>query len=240
MVYAMRKVIVKVIYDNRKENQELREGWGFSALIEANDRKILFDTGNDQEDFLSNAEKMHIPLAEITDVMFSHVHKDHTTGSLEILGRLHKNCSVYLPKGFPSKKIPRELHIQQVKDFQEIKKDIFSLVLKAGFFLYEQILILQMEKGLVAITGCAHPGIVNILKAAQDQLQKPIYFVLGGFHLFRKSSSFNEEVVKQFQTLGVKNVAPCHCTGDTTIALFEQAYLEHFHKMGAGSIIEII
>jgi 7,8-dihydropterin-6-yl-methyl-4-(beta-D-ribofuranosyl)aminobenzene 5'-phosphate synthase len=233
------KILVKIIYDNCKGDQNLQEGWGFSALIEANDRKILFDTGNNQEAFFSNVEKMNINLEEVTEVMFSHKHADHTTGCMEILGKLQKNCTVYLPKGFPSKKIPSDLNTQKVNAFLEIKRDIFSLVLRAGFFLYEQILLLQIEKGLVAVTGCAHPGIVNILKAAQKRLQKPDYFVLGGFHLFRKSCSISEDIVKQFQSLGVKKVAPCHCSGEKTIELFEHAYQQNFYKIGTGSIIEI-
>lgn len=234
----MKKVLAKIIYDNRTTSPNLQEGWGFSALIETAERKILFDTGHNQEVFFSNVEKMQIHLDEITDVIFSHKHVDHITGCLEILGKL-RNCDVYLPPGFPSKKIPKELKIQTVRDFLEIRRDTFSLVLRAGFFLYEQMLLLQIEKGLVVVTGCAHPGIINILKAAQNKLQKPLYFVLGGFHLFRKNCSTREEIVRQFQALEVKNVAPCHCSGDEIIEIFEHVYNKNFYKVGAGSIIEI-
>lgn len=234
----MNEMTIKIIYDNCKENEELQEGWGFSALIETERRKILFDTGKDPEAFYSNAKKMQIDLQQITDVVFSHKHNDHTAGCREILGKLKRDCRVYLPKGFPRKLIPRDMQILN-SDFQQIDDGIFSMVLKAGFFLYEQILIVQTEKGLLIVTGCAHPGITHILEAAKAKLNAPIYYVLGGFHLFRKSSSFTKKIVDQFIDLGVKKVAPCHCSGKQTIEQFKEAYEQNFHRVGTGSVLKI-
>lgn len=230
-------MIIKVIYDNCKESQDLQEGWGFSALIEISDRKILFDTGNDQKVFFSNAKKMKISLAEVTDVVFSHKHKDHVTGCKEILENLKENSRVYVPKGFPIKKIPSHLQLQKVEDFVEIDENIFSMVLKGGLFLYEQFLILQTQKGLVIITGCAHPGIITIIKAAQKKMKKTIYFVLGGFHLFNKNAQFTKQIVSEFESLQVEKVAPCHCSGEKTIKQFQEVYKDCFYKVGAGTVL---
>ncbi len=235
----MKEITIKIIYDNCKENNDLQEGWGFSALIEADQRKILFDTGNDRNAFFSNTKKMGIDLREVTDVMFSHKHDDHMAGCREILGELQEKCRVYLPKGFPAKLVPQNLQVQKISDFQEVGKNVFSMVLKGGIFLHEQALILRMEKGLVIITGCAHPGIIEILEAAQKRLNAPLYFVLGGFHLFRKDRHFIEKIVTKFQTLQVKKAAPCHCSGEPTIAQFQEAYQDDFYKIGTGSTLTI-
>jgi 7,8-dihydropterin-6-yl-methyl-4-(beta-D-ribofuranosyl)aminobenzene 5'-phosphate synthase len=235
----MKEITIKIIYDNCKENKDLQEGWGFSALVETDHRKILFDTGNDRNAFFSNTEKMGIDLSEITDVLFSHKHDDHIAGCREILGKLQENCRVYLPKGFPPKLVPQNLQIQEVSDFQEVEKNVFSMVLKGGIFLYEQSLVLQTEKGLVIITGCAHPGIIKILEATQERLNVPIYLVLGGFHLFRKDRRFIEKIVTKFQALQVKKVAPCHCSGDSTIGQFKETYQQDFCRVGTGSILTI-
>ena len=215
----IKEIVFKVIYDNCKENKDLQEGWGFSTLIEAGTHKILFDTGNDLEAFLSNSEKMGIDYQSITDVVFSHKHKDHIAGCREILEKLRKDVRVFLPKGFPTKKVPQNIQIQKVNEFTQIGENIFSIVLRGGFFLKEQSLILQMEKGLVVVTGCAHPGIVRILQTVQQHLTQPIYFVLGGFHLFRNKGDAVKNVVSTFQSLKVKQVAPCHCSGAS--ALYE-------------------
>jgi len=43
-------------------------------------------------------------------------------------------------------------------------------------------LIIDSKKGLIIITGCAHPGIVNIVKRAKGLMKKDkVYLVLGGF-----------------------------------------------------------
>ena len=50
-----------------------------SYYIEADGCRILFDTGYSQA-FITNAGQMGIPLEEITHLVFSHGHNDHTRG----------------------------------------------------------------------------------------------------------------------------------------------------------------
>lgn len=235
----MKEISIKILYDNCKESEELQNGWGFSALIEFGNRKILFDTGKDSEAFLSNAKKMQVDLQEVSDVIFSHKHSDHTAGCREILEKLKRDCQVHLPKGFPRKLVPQHMQIHS-SDFQQIDEGIFTMVLKGGLFLYEQVLILRTENGLVIVTGCAHPGITHILEAARAKLNAPIHFVLGGFHLFRKTSSFTGKIVNQFKAMGVKKVAPCHCSGKQTIEQFKEAYSQDFYRVSAGTVLKVI
>lgn len=62
--------------------------WGFSALIEAGDRKILYDTGFDPDLVFENAEKLGLDLSGVTDVVLSHNHVDHSGGLLALRERL--------------------------------------------------------------------------------------------------------------------------------------------------------
>ncbi len=235
----MNQIVIKVIYDNRKENESMQEGWGFSCLVDLGHRKILFDTGADQNVFFSNLKKLDVRCEEITDVMFSHKHSDHVAGLSEVLRNLKEGTRLFLPKGFPAKGLPSSIQPKIVADFMEIDRSIYSFVLKGGFFLYEQALVLETGKGLVVITGCAHPGIVPILEMAQNRLGKPIYLVLGGFHLFRKSRRYVSNVVGQFKSLQVEKAAPCHCSGDAAIAQFQEAYQDRFCKVGTGTILTL-
>jgi len=41
-----------IIYDNRTMNPSLKGGFGFSCIIEFGDKKVLFDTGGNEEAFL--------------------------------------------------------------------------------------------------------------------------------------------------------------------------------------------
>ena len=64
--------------------------WGFSALVEADGRRILFDTGLHPETVLQNARELGIDLSSVTDVVLSHHHRDHTGGLLALRRALSK------------------------------------------------------------------------------------------------------------------------------------------------------
>ena len=51
--FVVDQIIIKIIYDNCKENENLEKGWGFSCLVDVGHRKILFDTGADADAFFS-------------------------------------------------------------------------------------------------------------------------------------------------------------------------------------------
>jgi 7,8-dihydropterin-6-yl-methyl-4-(beta-D-ribofuranosyl)aminobenzene 5'-phosphate synthase len=58
--------------------------WGFSALVEADGRKILFDTGARPRTVLENARELKADLSDVQDVVLSHFHDDHTTGLMTL------------------------------------------------------------------------------------------------------------------------------------------------------------
>ncbi len=101
---------------------------------------------------------------------------------------------------------------------------------------FEQFLVLETPKGLVVITGCAHPGIVQIVQKAKEMLEKDVYFVIGGFHLLNDSDSQVRSKIGQFRSMGVQKVGASHCTGDRAIALFEQEYGNDFVPSGVGQL----
>lgn len=54
--------------------------WGFSALVEVDSFRILFDAGAHESTVIDNAKKMKIDLSGIPDIILSHSHPDHTGG----------------------------------------------------------------------------------------------------------------------------------------------------------------
>src|SRR5262245_38189059 len=56
--------------------------WGFAALLEADGRCLLIDTGARPETVLHNAAELDIDLSPVTDVVITHNHDDHTGGLL--------------------------------------------------------------------------------------------------------------------------------------------------------------
>ncbi len=64
--------------------------WGFSALVEADGRRILFDTGARPETVLQNARELKIDLSGVTDVILSHHHGDHVGGLVTLRRELSR------------------------------------------------------------------------------------------------------------------------------------------------------
>jgi 7,8-dihydropterin-6-yl-methyl-4-(beta-D-ribofuranosyl)aminobenzene 5'-phosphate synthase len=67
--------------------------WGFSALVEVDGKRLLFDTGAQPETVLRNTRALGIDLSDITDVVLSHSHWDHVGG----LATLRKATSATNP-----------------------------------------------------------------------------------------------------------------------------------------------
>ena len=58
--------------------------WGFSAIIEADGQRILFDTGSIGNTVFRNARELNINLDNIENVFLSHNHRDHTGGLINL------------------------------------------------------------------------------------------------------------------------------------------------------------
>ena len=78
---------VTILYDAFGESKELTKDWGFSALVEHNGKRILFDTGNDAAIFEHNVKALGVDLTKLDFVVISHRHADHTTGLRYVLKR---------------------------------------------------------------------------------------------------------------------------------------------------------
>jgi 7,8-dihydropterin-6-yl-methyl-4-(beta-D-ribofuranosyl)aminobenzene 5'-phosphate synthase len=103
----------------------------------------------------------------------------------------------------------------------------------------EQALVIDTDSGLVVITGCAHPDVVRIARAARATHGKDIYLLMGGFHLGDRSLEQNRATVAALRELGVRKVAPSHCTGDQAVALFREAWGSDFREGGCGAVIHV-
>jgi 7,8-dihydropterin-6-yl-methyl-4-(beta-D-ribofuranosyl)aminobenzene 5'-phosphate synthase len=99
----------------------------------------------------------------------------------------------------------------------------------------EQALVVSTPRGLVVVTGCAHPGIVEIVRRVKEAFGTEVLLVAGGFHLRRADEGAVDATVKALHELGVRHVAPCHCTGDAARAVFARIFGDRCHLLHVGS-----
>ena len=229
--------------------------WGFSALVEVDGQRLLFDTGSRENTVWQNAQQMDLDLNGIPHVYLSHNHADHTRGlftlkktyptsfgqahvgegifyprpheqgeahyliqnkeRLEALGVRfvnHNKVSEIIPGVYTTGPIPR---VYDEKNWSRLGK----LIAPNGDRIEDTIpedqsLFFDTEKGIVLISGCGHAGLVNTLTYIRSILPgRPIYKILGGFHLLKLSDEKLRWTASKLKEFGVTYFVGAHCTG---------------------------
>jgi 7,8-dihydropterin-6-yl-methyl-4-(beta-D-ribofuranosyl)aminobenzene 5'-phosphate synthase len=212
---------VKIIFDNNA-TAGFKKGWGFACLIELDTAKILFDTGEDAK-ILDNLKKFQIDPNSIDFIILSHPHFDHIGGLKYLIPKISPNCSLYIPSFFPVElkmEIMSVCQLHETFGFEKVIENVY--VDTARDYVSEQFCMIDLPQGILVITGCAHPGVDNILLKAQ-QYERPLYGVIGGFHSFRKLDFLKD----------LAFIAPCHCTSHKNAIL--KQYPDSAHPCNAGS-----
>ena len=234
-------ISITILYDNYIFKEGLKAEWGFSCLIEVTEKTILFDTGRTKDIFYHNFERIKPNLNDVRQVVISHNHSDHTGNIFNFLADYPK-VTVYLPASFPKPFVDKitatTANTIAVDEPVEICKDVFLTGEMDSPIIEEQSLIINTDKGASVITGCSHPGIVNIVKKAEEIVPKDVYLIIGGLHLMNNSDDGIKMIINQLKNLGVQKVGATHCTGDRAIALFKQAYGENYIEMGVGKVFK--
>ena len=75
----------------------MTKDWGYSALVEINGKRILFDTGDNPEIFAANVKAKGVDLMKLDFVVMSHRHGDHMGGLTHLLS-VNPKVKIYAPK----------------------------------------------------------------------------------------------------------------------------------------------
>jgi metal-dependent hydrolase (beta-lactamase superfamily II) len=239
---------ITIIYDNTAYDEALTPEWGFAALIEYYGHTVLFDTGGTSATFMNNLSALEIDPMKVDAVVISHAHGDHTGGLLDFLVEADQP-TIYLPANFPTAfkaRVMEDAEVIDVTTSLEIYPGIYSTGQLSADGLFEQGLVIDLGDEIVIVTGCAHPGIVNMVRRGRNSVpkasngeSKPVALVLGGFHLFEASRSQVEDVIAELRALDVRQVNPTHCTGDAAIQIFAELLGADYIMGGAGQIITL-
>jgi 7,8-dihydropterin-6-yl-methyl-4-(beta-D-ribofuranosyl)aminobenzene 5'-phosphate synthase len=148
------------------------------------------------------------------------------------------------------------------KDFTEVEKRIFftgEVPRKTAFekpdpglfsekdgkigqdvFADDQSLVIDTEKGLVLILGCAHSGLVNIINHVKGKTGKEkFHAIVGGTHLDFLTSEQLEETILVLKKMNIERIGASHCTGMRAAFRLHQEFRDRFFYGSVGSIFEI-
>ena len=94
---AAAKNRITILYDAFGKDGATKKDWGFSALVEVNGKRILFDTGDNAEVFAQNVKAKGVDLTQLDFVVMSHRHGDHMGGLTHLLA-VNPKVKIYAPK----------------------------------------------------------------------------------------------------------------------------------------------
>jgi 7,8-dihydropterin-6-yl-methyl-4-(beta-D-ribofuranosyl)aminobenzene 5'-phosphate synthase len=233
-------IALTVIYDNNQYEKRLRTDWGLSCLIQRGEVVVLFDTGGNGDILRSNISQLGLDGVEIDHIVLSHAHGDHTGGLSALLAEGIQPV-VWVPHSFPAvfkDQIRYTTEIREISGPVTVANGIHSTG-ELGYSIIEQSLVLESDRGLVLITGCAHPGIVEIAARVNELHRGELYLVLGGFHLGGKSHAEVQQIAKRLKEIGVQKLAPCHCTGADETRWLAEEWGANLESCGVGRTIEV-
>jgi len=233
------RVRTTIICDNRPGGKQLIEDPGFSALVETPHHTILFDTNSRGSILMANMMNLNLTHKDIEMIFLSHHHWDHIGGLDDALQQA-PYVDVYAPDPILEKEIQlADSHgakIIPVKKSIELAPGIYSTgIIKQP--IPEHSLVIESEKGLVLITGCAHPGILELAKLAVQVADGELFLVLGGFHLEGMPREKYIEIAEELKDM-TRHVAPGHCNTDEAIDAFGEVFGEFCHPLRVGEIID--
>ncbi|MEM7059739.1 MAG: MBL fold metallo-hydrolase [Pseudomonadota bacterium] len=256
---------VTLLCENEASGMYWRAEWGFSAFIEYNESRILFDTGF-SDVWRHNADLAGVDLETADALAFSHIHRDHTRGLLSHSFRTQKPAYLHPRIMAPAPDIEGDdqaandyLAIQETlrRDFELVEATKPIEMAPGAWFLAEiprvtnfekgaffddpmpddTALAFEMPKGVVVVSGCSHAGICNICEAAKSVTSQNLHAVIGGFHLLHDEEPPVDETIAYFKDQAPEVLLPMHCVEFDILARFHREL--GTRKIGAGNTVEL-
>ena len=233
------EIVITIVYDNNPGRSDLTTAWGFACVVQGLEKTILFDTGGDGRILLANMRKLGLDPNQIDAVVISHIHGDHTGGLASFL-RLRRGVPVVTPTGFPAS-FQQQVRSQgstpvEADGSVEVCAGAKTTGTLGKGAIEEHGLCAKTPSGWVLITGCAHPGIAAMADRAKREVGEPIHGAIGGFHMGGFSQARIDAALDRLQKLGLKKVAPMHCSGKAARKRFRQRLGDACTLAGVGSV----
>ena len=236
---------ITIVYNNVAGDMSagLQVAGGFSALIVFDQQKILFDAGGDAAILIGNVRALELDFEKLDAVVISHNHWDHVYGLPALFYLAETLPKVYVPGSSRESVLQQNprLDLVPVDKQVEILPNVWSTgemeISYRNTTLFEQALVMNADRGLYVITGCAHPGIVEIIQRVKEVIpERPIALVIGGFHLGNATAEEVKQVSSSLRELGVEAIAPSHCTGGLAMEVFREEWGENYVELYLGDV----
>jgi 7,8-dihydropterin-6-yl-methyl-4-(beta-D-ribofuranosyl)aminobenzene 5'-phosphate synthase len=237
----LNSVRVTTLVENDVWKTGLTFSWGISLYVETykgeERHTVLMDTSGSFATLSNNASKLDMKLSGVEAVFISHWHGDHCGSLSHVLPLLRRSTPVYVPSENSSgiRKIKEAGGAPMIcSEPIEFMEGVISTGEIGGWTSEHSLLTNVKDKGLVILTGCGHPGIVNIVKRAQQVSGvSRALAVIGGFHISVREALETADLLRK---IGAELVSPCHCTSGNVKRVLSDKLGKRCVKNGSGKI----
>jgi len=127
-------------------------------------------------------------------------------------------------------------------DFEEVDRNF--VYEKDGELLKDDVpddlsVVIETKRGFFVLFGCAHRGIINIIRDVERRFGRRVIGFAGGTHLGPASKKQREKTIEVLKSMDLEIMAPSHCTG---LLMTSRLFCEFGNKVifnNVGSVIEI-
>ncbi|MBB1073206.1 MBL fold metallo-hydrolase [Rhodoferax sp. 4810] len=232
-----------ILFDNIPGVANTRPLWGFAAQLRtSNGQILLFDTGSNGRVLLKNMTALNCDPQAFQWLFLSHQHWDHI-GGVDSIIELNPQLTCVVHDGF-SKHLTADLAelTAGCLTIDNLPVQFAPHLWSTGMFHSEppeHALIIETQSGLHLITGCAHPGIVQLINHVQTVFKQPVQTVIGGFHLGAADETTIANTVTALLSSGIQRILPTHCTGIAAMTALKTAFGTRCLTGGAGCQIQL-
>ena len=165
----------------------------------------------------------------------------HTRSYLETLGanlRVGTEMIEIGPAGFLTGEIPRK------SEFEKGDANMIACLANGEKIQPDPLkddlsLVIDSDKGLILVLGCAHAGMINIIEYAMEKMNRDkIHAILGGTHLGFSNEEQFDETLKVIDKYKIDFIGVSHCTGLLKASMLHAKLKERFFFGTVGSTLE--
>jgi 7,8-dihydropterin-6-yl-methyl-4-(beta-D-ribofuranosyl)aminobenzene 5'-phosphate synthase len=161
---------------------------------------------------------------------------------LEELGArfvLERDFVQLTPRIWLTGEVPRTTPFER-GDSHLMALDESSGTLVPDLFPDDLSLVIDSPLGLVFVLGCAHAGVINILRHVVAKTgRKDIHAVIGGTHLGPADDEQFAATLAALKTFGVEKIGVSHCTGQGRAAQLQAEFPGRFFFASVGAVLEL-
>ena len=150
---------------------------------------------------------------------------------------LNRDFREILPGAYLTGEVPRVTTFEQPEARQKYWDGMDYVT---DPFPDDQSLVLRSDRGLTIIFGCAHAGMINIIRhAIASTGENRLHALVGGTHLGFLGPERMAASIAELQALSIDIIACSHCTGFEGAVALHQAFGGRFKYGNVGFALDL-